>query len=148
MMPILDLLSSALKFQATCAQDKLFALLGLGNETHDMNANPELIHVNYEKSVSHVFRDFSRYCIYNLRGLEHLSVLGKTLKCGFVGLGVPIIPEGHPLPPSDHPTWALWHSTKEDWTSELQWELGPSGSIIKGTGEVDMKLLDSNDNLN
>ena len=150
LMPILDLFSTALKFQATCPQDKLFALLGMGDETHRMSANSELIQVDYKKSVSQVFRDFSRYCIENRGDLEHLNVVGKTLRCGFAGLGVPIVPQDHPLPPGDHPSWALWHSTKAEWTSELQWDSGPPGSIVRGDDEickVDIDLFASNDNI-
>lgn len=72
--PILSLVSAVCrKFKATDARDKIFALLAMGRETHELQKLPRLLEINYRKPVHEVFSDFTRWCILEHRSLDVLG---------------------------------------------------------------------------
>ncbi|KAK5077854.1 hypothetical protein LTR51_000035 [Lithohypha guttulata] len=96
-VPILELFEGVCQqFDATDTRDKLFGLLAMGQETHDILALSPLIAPDYRKSVSQVYIDFTKWCIITSRSL---AVLGY----------VTFLRRGH-LSGSDRltlPTWSL-----------------------------------------
>lgn len=72
--PILSLVSAVCrKFKATDARDKIFALLAMGSETHELQRLPRLLEINYRKPVHEVFADFTRWCILEQQSLDVLG---------------------------------------------------------------------------
>lgn len=73
-VPILRLFEGVLQeFEATDTRDKLFGLLAMGKETYDIRNLPGLIAPNYNKSVSQVFIDFTKWCILSSGTLDVLG---------------------------------------------------------------------------
>lgn len=58
-IPLMDLLESTLRSQATEPRDRVFALLGMAEEEQEFQ-------VNYEKSVKDIYTDVSRYFLCRL----------------------------------------------------------------------------------
>jgi hypothetical protein len=56
-MKILDLILEGSVLNATDPKDKVFALLGLGEETHSRDKIPSLLRPDYSKSTSQVYSD-------------------------------------------------------------------------------------------
>lgn len=142
-MPILGLFSEALVFEATDPRDKLFAILGLGEETNDPTNLPWEVRPDYTKSDSQVYVDFSRYCLKQYQTLAILSVVSKTARLNFVGPDAPIVLPAHIFPPREHPTWALWHAPRAPWTSEVGYYPIYPDHAIAGSSTIDIALLDS-----
>lgn len=74
-LDILTVLVSALDIQATDPRDKIFALLGFGQETQDLQEVPMSIRPDYTKPISQVFSDFTRWWITHHRSLRILSTV-------------------------------------------------------------------------
>lgn len=101
-------------FKATDPRDKLFALLGLARETYQIASSSYLNvqkppTVDYTKTISEVFCDFTLWCIEKYRNLDVLSVVGET-NCHF--LPSYRIMSSEQEYDQDLPSWALWHSGK------------------------------------
>jgi hypothetical protein len=106
--PLMDLLESTLRFQATEPRDRVFALLGMAVEEQEFQ-------VNYEKSVKDIYTDVSRYflCHHTTKKDHHaLRVLSSV--------------KHYPDSPNDDmPSWVhRWHApipeTKQNRTTEAQ----------------------------
>ncbi|KIW50455.1 hypothetical protein PV05_12042 [Exophiala xenobiotica] len=75
-LPILELFEAVChNFEASDQRDKLFGLLTMGKETHDICNLPDLIRPDYGKSTAQVFMDFTRWCIHQD---QSLAVLGYS----------------------------------------------------------------------
>lgn len=72
---ILDVFLEGLEFNATDPRDKLFALLGFGRETSDVERLPPIMQPNYGKPIDEVFADFTRWCIMEYNSLGVLSTV-------------------------------------------------------------------------
>lgn len=75
---------SCFEMKSKDARDKLFALLGLARETSAASSShgptsPRLA-IDYSKTVSDVFRDFTIWCIEHYGNLDVLSVVGETVR--------------------------------------------------------------------
>lgn len=78
-MPILHVFEGVLReFEATDSRDKLFGLLAMGQETYDIRSLPPLIAPNYNKSISQVFMDFTKWSIIQSGTLNVLSYVAYT----------------------------------------------------------------------
>jgi len=75
-LPILELFEDVCQnFEASDPRDKLFGLLIMGKETHDIRNLPDLVRPDYGKSTAQVFIDFTRWCIQQD---QSLAVLGYS----------------------------------------------------------------------
>lgn len=144
-MSILSLFSKALVFESTEPRDKLFALLGLGLETRDLTKMPPEICPNYDKSTSQVYVDFSRFCISHYRDLGILIVASKTARRIIVGDDAAIVTSTYEFPPTQHPSWALWHAPREHWTNEISYPHHGTISKLRSLA-LDIALLDCDEN--
>lgn len=104
---------SCFEMKSKDARDKLFALLGLARETSAASSShgptsPRLA-IDYSKTVSDVFRDFTIWCIGHYGNLDVLSVVGETARgtCPEYCCDTWADPQA-----SEHPSWALWHVGK------------------------------------
>lgn len=133
----LDVYISSLGLEATDPRDRIFALLSFGSDTEYITNLPQEIRPDYNKSVSHVFADATKWWILKYRSLKILSTIhgltGRTwqsLHC----------PTTTPLPPT-RPTWALGYHGKAHWAmaslcSQYDFKAG-------GKTAVDISLLRS-----
>lgn len=133
-------------FEATDSRDKLFALLGLAEETSQNESSssqftiPARLAVDYAKPISQVFCDFTLWCIERDRNLDILSVVGETTayfcptyRCSTHTDG------GHD---TDRPSWALWYRRK---SSEICQNivLGKHSFDVSSKRDVDVVALQS-----
>ncbi|KAK5209231.1 hypothetical protein LTR41_004766 [Exophiala xenobiotica] len=131
-LPILELFEAVCQnFEASDPRDKLFGLLIMGKETHDIRNLPDLIRPNYGKSTAEVFIDFTRWCIQQD---QSLAVLGYS-----TFMRQPTTPgtEADALPSwslSDNPAFA-GIGTKLSTTSEFR---------TCADTRVDMELVNNN----
>ncbi|KAF2705763.1 HET-domain-containing protein [Pleomassaria siparia CBS 279.74] len=120
---LLDLVIQGLDLKATDPRDKIFGLLGLADETHSgqIPASDGLIYPSYTKSASRVFTDFTRWWIQKHKSLKILSVVHATRGRTWQSLQCTSSADtpSYDVPPTEHPSWALWHSGKSKWASEL-----------------------------
>jgi hypothetical protein len=137
---LLELVLQGLDLKATDPRDKLFGLIGLAEETYygQMSASDALIYPSYTKSVSAVFADFTKWWIQKHKSLKILSAIhaihGRTWQSLHYTGGPETIVHGSP--PSDHPSWAFWHSGHSKWANEL---LGFS-SLYTASGDSEANL--------
>ena len=73
LQPILQVFLAALDMKATDPRDKLFALLPFGRETGQIGRIPEPLRPDYNKPLSHVMADFTRWWIAEYKSLDILS---------------------------------------------------------------------------
>ena len=120
-VPLLEVISRGRAFRATDPRDKVFALLGFGEETSDLTRLPPRLKPDYGKSASDVWRDLTRQWIIDHKSLDILSVVHEEVdrnnqvaaKTVFASVKDPQLPEERPpieKPPASHPSWALWHA--------------------------------------
>lgn len=102
-MRILNIFLDGLEFNATDPRDKLFALLGFGDETNGLGTLPPAIRPSYEKPANEVFADFTRWWIIEYRSLKILSAIhgnpGRTWQSGHCAQSEPEA--------VNRPTWAI-----------------------------------------
>lgn len=117
---LLDLVLQSLDLKASDPRDKVFALLGLAEETHSgrITSNHHLIYPDYTKSTSAVFADFTRWWIIQHKSLRILSAIHATECRTWQSLNCTANGRQHAKRPLNHPTWALWHSGKSKWVGE------------------------------
>jgi hypothetical protein len=72
--PLMDLLESTLRFQATEPRDRVFALLGMAEEEQEFQ-------VNYEKSIKDIYTDVSRYFLCHHIPKKGRSCSSYTIQC-------------------------------------------------------------------
>jgi hypothetical protein len=137
---LLELVLQGLDLKATDPRDKLFGLIGLAEETYcgQMSASDALIYPSYSKSTSTVFADFTKWWIQKHKSLKILSAIHATHGRTWQSLHCTDGPEAivHGSPPSDHPSWAFWHSGHSKWANEL---LGFS-SLYTASGDSEANL--------
>jgi hypothetical protein len=64
-----------------------------------------------------------------------------------VGAAAPVIPDRYPFPPTEHPSWALWHAPRARWTSENGAPRHYGGlTVTPKPHKVDLELLDRGQN--
>ncbi|KAK4207887.1 heterokaryon incompatibility protein-domain-containing protein, partial [Rhypophila decipiens] len=107
-MKILDLVLEGAELAATDPRDRIFALLGLGEETHQRDQIPAPLQPNYTKTTSQVYVDFTLWWINKYQSLAILSAVhaapGRTWQD---------LRPSHPATPpptsylSNYPSWAL-----------------------------------------
>ena len=108
---ILDVIISGLDLDATDPRDKIFALLQFGDDTNSPDRLSPEIKPDYEKDVSQVFSDFTRWWIVTYQSLRILSTVhvsrGRTWQTTTMRKPASRI--------HDHPSWCLWHDGESDW---------------------------------
>ncbi|KAK8132740.1 heterokaryon incompatibility protein-domain-containing protein [Apiospora kogelbergensis] len=123
-LPLLEVLTRARAFAATDPRDKIFALLSFGEETHDIEALPPRLKPDYAKSSSDVWKDVTRQWIIDHQSLDILGIRHEEVDKNnqIAQKTVYISAQNQPKlsnaesrflierPPSDHPSWALWHA--------------------------------------
>jgi hypothetical protein len=72
---ILTVVTCGLGMRAMDPRDRIFALLALGKDTHNISDLPLLIRPNYTKSVAEVYADFTVWWIQEHKSLRILSVV-------------------------------------------------------------------------
>ncbi|KAL8307518.1 hypothetical protein RB597_000953 [Gaeumannomyces tritici] len=72
---MLTLVLGSLELRASDSRDKIFAMLGLGEETSTQDGIPLLLRPNYKKPVSQVYADFTRWWIQTYKKLSVLSAV-------------------------------------------------------------------------
>jgi len=115
-MKILDLVLEGSVLNATDPRDKIFALLGLGEETHSKDEMLSLLRPDYSKITSQVYADFTRWWIDRYKSLAILSAVHATTGRTWQGLHCHTNLEADPTS-SDHPSWALSHSGNMKWVT-------------------------------
>ncbi|KAJ2893719.1 heterokaryon incompatibility [Zalerion maritima] len=81
--PLYYLLVDALERGSTDPRDHVYAVLGMASEMVDPEQSPirkELLAVDYGKSVGEIFRDATRFIMFNLNTLHFLAVAQLTPK--------------------------------------------------------------------
>jgi hypothetical protein len=130
-MTILDLILEGSVLNAADPRDKIFALLGLGEETHSRDEMPSLLRPDYSKSISQVYSDFTRWWIDRYKSLAILSAVHATTGRTWQGLHCHTNLEADPTS-SDHPSWALSYSGNMKWVARTL-GLYP---LFRATGDI------------
>lgn len=79
--PILLLVEMAIQgFSCSDQRDKIFGLLAMGHETHDLPHASQLITPNYKKPVRRVFMDFTKWHMMHSQCLKVLEAATWTLR--------------------------------------------------------------------
>lgn len=108
---ILDIILQGLELNATDPRDKIFALLGFGDETRSIYKLPSGVRPDYEKPIREVFADFTRWWIARHKSLDILSKLhcmtGRTWQSLHCVQAQPHVIE--------YPTWAISHDGRREW---------------------------------
>ncbi|GAB1318199.1 Heterokaryon incompatibility domain-containing protein [Madurella fahalii] len=115
---ILDLVMEGAALSATDQRDKIFALFGLGRETHSLPAVAPLLRPDYAKTASQVYIDFTLWWIEQYKSLDILSAVHTIPGRTWQSLHCPVVSQPDPLsPPDGHPSWALspYNSGKMRW---------------------------------
>ncbi|KAL8741752.1 MAG: hypothetical protein Q9190_005676 [Brigantiaea leucoxantha] len=134
-MKILDLVLGGLVLNTTDPRDKVFALLGLGEETYSQDKLPSLLRPDYSKSTSQVYSDFTWWWIDKYKSLAILSAVHANAGRTWQGLRCHTDLQAEPLS-SDHPSWALSHSGDKKWATKT---LGLS-SLFRASGDTTATL--------
>ncbi|KAE8452941.1 hypothetical protein EG329_012128 [Mollisiaceae sp. DMI_Dod_QoI] len=132
---ILDIVIAGLDLDASDPRDKLFALLNFAQPSNDSALRPD-----YEKDVSTVFRDFTRWWISSRQSLRILS----AVHCSVGRTWQRLSPLPAPLQSTTKPSWTLWHDGRSAWGRA---SLGLSASThYRSSGETkpDAALLHQN----
>jgi hypothetical protein len=132
---ILDIVVAGLDLDASDPRDKLFALLNLAQPSNDSVLRPD-----YEKDVSTIFRDFTRWWISSRQSLRILS----AVHCSVGRTWQRLSPLPTPLKSTTRPSWTLWHDGRSAWGRA---SLGLSASThYRASGETrpDVALLYQN----
>lgn len=103
---ILDIVVAGLDLDASDPRDKLFALLNLTQPSNDSVLRPD-----YEKDVSTIFRNFTRWWIASRQSLRILS----AVHCSVGRTWQRLSPLPTPLQSTTRPSWTLWHDGKSAW---------------------------------
>ncbi|KAK7962398.1 uncharacterized protein PG986_003223 [Apiospora aurea] len=123
-LPLLDILARSRAFAATDPRDKIFALLSFGQETFDIEALPPRLKPDYAKSSSDVWKDVTRQWIVDHQSLDILGIRHEEVDKNnqIAQKTVYVSAQNQPQlsnaqsrfviekPPSEHPSWALWHA--------------------------------------
>ncbi|KAI1496347.1 heterokaryon incompatibility protein-domain-containing protein [Biscogniauxia marginata] len=123
-LPLLDVVSKGRAFKATDSRDKIFALLSFGEETHDISGLPPRLKPDYGKTASDVWRDLTRQWIIDHQSLDIIGIMrekvdrNNQVATKTVYLTQTSDQESQKsssdstaeLPPSGHPSWAIWHA--------------------------------------
>ncbi|KAM7191361.1 hypothetical protein V8F33_008964 [Rhypophila sp. PSN 637] len=80
----------SLDLRATDPRDNIYALLGLGQETHVPGKIPQPLLPDYSKPISHVYADFTRWWIETYQSSAILSA-GQAEAVYFDGSQVPTV---------------------------------------------------------
>jgi hypothetical protein len=117
---ILDLVMEGLELNATDPKDRIFALVGLAEETSlDI---PSLLRPNYKKSTSEVFTDFTRWWMGEYKSLAILTAVHAAPGRTWLSM---TCPSSRPLEPlstgvgDDYPSWALPYIGRARWIDRL-----------------------------
>lgn len=121
-MKILDLVLDGLVLRATDPRDKIFALLGLGEETYRKSEMSHLLLPDYSKSTSQVYSDFTRWWINTYKSLAILSAVQATSRRTWQSLEYDQASTNSSTiasssSSSDHPSWALAPSGNMRWAT-------------------------------
>ena len=119
MTDILDVLLYGMDLEASDPRDKVFALLGFLDKESDEDLEDE-IKPNYNKSVSRVFADFTRWWIRTHNSLRILSAVHANAGRTWHDMGIPSPTVKH----TARPTWSLWHDGRSSWANATSaaWE--------------------------
>ncbi|KAF9694256.1 hypothetical protein EKO04_007792 [Ascochyta lentis] len=139
---LLPLIIQGMDLKASDPRDHVYGFLGLFEGNHpESQTIDRLIYPDYHKSVSDVFVDFTIWWILRNKSLGIFSAIQvikgrtwQTLTCTDSATVPP-----HDQPASDHPSWAMWYSGKQKWTTE---SLGrAAGYRVTGDTEPDISLI-------
>ncbi|CAG8953424.1 hypothetical protein HYFRA_00010173 [Hymenoscyphus fraxineus] len=142
---ILDVFHDALDLKATDPRDRLYALLAFGDETRTPSTLDKLVKPDYDKSLGHVFADFTRWWIREHRSLAILSSIHcqptrtwqRTSDQSTTSSDTPT------LQSLNQPTWAISTEGHSRWATanlESQFNFKATGSNVPS-----LELLDGTD---
>ncbi|KAG4430131.1 hypothetical protein IFR05_014387 [Cadophora sp. M221] len=132
---ILDIVVAGLDLDASDPRDKLFALLNLAQQSDDSAPRPD-----YEKDVSTVFCDFTRWWMSSQQSLRILS----AVHCSVGRTWQKLSPLPKPLESTPRPSWTLWHDGRSAW-GRASLGLSPSTEYrASGDTKPDVALLEQN----
>ncbi|PHH77787.1 hypothetical protein CDD82_3354 [Ophiocordyceps australis] len=103
-MKILDLVLEATELNATDPRDRIFAFIGLSEETHSLQTIPALLRPDYSKTVNQVYVDFTLWWIGRYRCLDILSAVHAAPGRTWQSLHCPAGPQPDPIL-STRPSW-------------------------------------------
>ncbi|KAK8000042.1 hypothetical protein PG990_012642 [Apiospora arundinis] len=153
-LPLLEVLTRGRAFAATDPRDKIFALLSFGEETQNIEALPSRLKPDYAKSSSDVWKDVTRQWIIDHQSLDILGIRHEEVDKNnqIAQKTVYISAQNQPglsnaesrflieRPPSDHPSWALWHAEHPESAKTALFRLIQPLSACQIP--IDVKLLD------
>ena len=137
---LLDLFSETMLFESTDPRDKLFAFLGLFEETKD-SISP-LVSPGYSKSESQVYVDFTWRCTKQSKNISMLETVSRAARHEFIGSDCPMVTKDYPFPPAQHPAWVLWPAARQSWTAETGYGPIHRRHAISSLCEIDIDILD------
>ncbi|KAK6860055.1 hypothetical protein PG995_003691 [Apiospora arundinis] len=153
-LPLLEVLTRGRAFAATDPRDKIFALLSFGEETQNIEALPSRLKPDYAKSSSDVWKDVTRQWIIDHQSLDILGIRHEEVDKNnqIAQKTIYISAQNQPRlsnaesrflverPPSDHPSWALWHAEHPESAKAALFRLIQPLSACQIP--IDVKLLD------
>ncbi|KAL0955319.1 hypothetical protein HGRIS_004203 [Hohenbuehelia grisea] len=108
---ILDVLIKGLDLDAAEPKDKLFAMLQFGHETADIGSLPPSLAPDYNKSITSIFSDFTRWLIVEHKSLRILSAIqslyGRTWQETYFTTSA--------RSDEDRPSWSWWYQGHSTW---------------------------------
>jgi hypothetical protein len=135
---LLGVIVASLDLDATDPRDKIFALIQFWKDVN-LQALPDEVRPDYQKSVRQVFADFTRWWIKTHQSLRILSgihlVLGRTWQRMSV--------EPNPDLPNDRPSWSLWHNGSSSWTAGTLGYSKDCPYMASGSIVTERRLLES-----
>lgn len=135
----LALFVAGLDLGATDPRDKIFALLSLHPDIHELHLSDET-RPDYSKNQTSVFSDFTRWWIRKYQSLRILSTIHANVGRTWQNMSSSESPA--PLP-QDRPSWSLWHVGSTCWASAtLGYDRGCKYRA-SGLTVTEMPLLDT-----
>ncbi|KAK7985062.1 heterokaryon incompatibility protein-domain-containing protein [Apiospora saccharicola] len=153
-LPLLDILARSRAFAATDPRDKIFALLSFGEETHNIEALPPRLKPDYAKSSCDVWKDVTRQWIIDHQSLDILGVRHEEVDKNnqVAQKTIYVSAQNQPplsnaqsrfiieKPPSEHPSWALWHAEHPVSAKTALFRLGQTLPVCQVP--IDVEILD------
>jgi hypothetical protein len=143
-MDILSLVIRGLDFKASDPRDRIFALLGFGQETYQVSRLPALVKPDYNKTTAQVFCDFTLWWIREYRSLRILSAVHTLRKRTWVDLS-----EDHSFrqdddlfEPYQQPTWTVWSNGDSTWARGTLALNEPHAYRACRENSIDIQLLE------
>ncbi|KAL8369838.1 hypothetical protein RB595_000266, partial [Gaeumannomyces hyphopodioides] len=139
---ILTLVLGSLELRASDPRDRIFAMLGLGEETSTQDGIPPLLLPDYRKPTSRVYADFTRWWIQTYKKLGVLSAVHATMGRTWLDMGTR--PEESLEPDHQHqprqvrtgektPSWAMPDNGTSLWAAQT---LGLQPGMSRATGDT------------